>query len=486
MGCSMSWRALQLIFIVVACALIVPASGYAASGSGGIDPFSSVLLALAVLLSFALVGSALAKFLKKPAVLGELLFGMLAGNLLYQMGHPLGVFIMHQNKVLEMISSLIRGESLLGEVAARVFSTDELASGGVGALVVSAFQTPAAPLNLAVLFALIFAANLGIILLLFLVGFESTVSEMKRVGVRAGMVAMVGVVAPALLGFGVSWLLLPEANHTVHLFIGAILCATSVGITARVFRDMNIINSGEAKIVLGAAVIDDILGLLVLAVVVGIVNTGHFSLVGGAKLLLTSLVAIGALLFCGEKLFKRPLEVLSRVDQRTAPLLLSLILAFLLSWAAAGIGLASIIGAFMAGLILTEEHFPEAAQRLKHSIEPLERTFAPVFFVLMGAQVNLETLLNVETLGLAAALTVAASLGKLFCGLVAGADVDRLTIGIGMLPRGEVGLIFAGIGKALGVISGGVFSAVIVMVILTTVATPIGLSYAVRRRASAN
>jgi Kef-type K+ transport system membrane component KefB len=318
-----------------------------------------------------------------------------------------------------------------------------------------------------------------------MVGLESRVSEMLTVGPRALAVAVLGVSAPFGLGFLATQVVLPGTSGTVALFMGATLSATSVGITARVFKDMNRLQDPEAKIILGAAVIDDILGLIILAIVVGIVVSGGVALGTIARIGLLSALFLGVVVLFGEPLVQAFIPVMIALDRRNLKLLFPLALAFALSWLASKIELATIVGAFAAGLILNEENFPtsdgERATTIEELIHPLEAIFAPVFFVLMGMQVNLATLGSMETAGIALALTVTAIVAKLASGLPAGKGVDRLSVGIGMVPRGEVGLIFASVGKGLGVVDEGLFSAVVIMVIVTTLLAPLLLKWSLGR-----
>jgi Kef-type K+ transport system membrane component KefB len=330
-------------------------------------------------------------------------------------------------------------------------------------------------------------SNLGVMLLLFMVGMESSVEELVGVGPRALVVAVVGIVAPFAAGFATTSLLLPAAPTAVHLFVGATLSATSVGITARVFQDLRRLQSPEAKLILSAAVIDDVLGLIVLAVVAGVVATGGIHLGEVARISLLSAAFMAAVVFLGDRIARRLAGGFRRLEPTQTRLLFALTLAFLMGWLANLIGLATIVGAFAAGLIVSDTHFPAregeggAPDETVHAlIAPLEQIFAPVFFLLMGMQVNLSTLARPGTLGVAAALTAAAVLGKIVCGLVAG-KTDRLSVGLGMVPRGEVGLIFASVGKGLGVIDDALFSAVVIMVMVTTMMTPIALKWSLSR-----
>jgi Kef-type K+ transport system membrane component KefB len=308
-------------------------------------------------------------------------------------------------------------------------------------------------------------------------------------------VAVLGVVAPFALGWTVGALLLPDHSAYVHAFLGATLTATSVGITARVLRDLNRSNSPEARIILGAAVIDDVLGLIILAAVAGIITTADaggapsFGMVG-----MVVLKAIGFLvgaLVLGLLLSPRLFRVSSRLSGHGLLLTTALVFCFALAYLASITGLAPIVGAYAAGLILEDVHFKDFAKRgergLEELIQPISTVLVPVFFVIMGMRVDLSAFAHVDVLGLAAALTIAAIIGKQLCALgTLGRPVDRLSVGIGMIPRGEVGLIFANIGLGLTIageriVDNGTFSAVVIMVIVTTMVTPPALKWSLGR-----
>ena len=304
-----------------------------------------------------------------------------------------------------------------------------------------------------------------------MVGLQSSVAELRKVGVRASMVAVVGVAAPFVLGVVLGGWLLPEEGTSAHLFVAATLCATSVGITARVLKDLGKVQTPEARVILGAALIDDVLGLLLLAVVAGIATTGSVDPVEVARLSGLSVLFLGVVLLFGERIARGAAHIFERLDREGGKLLFPLALAFALAWVADLVQLASIVGAFAGGLIISEEYFAKGSRgwKIEDLVAPLETIFAPVFFVLMGMQVNLASFANPSTLLLAGAFTAAAIVGKLVAGLPAGRGVDRLSVGMGMVPRGEVGLIFASIGKTMGVVSDAVFSAIVIMVIATHV-----------------
>jgi Kef-type K+ transport system membrane component KefB len=338
-------------------------------------------------------------------------------------------------------------------------------------------------------------AQLGVILLLFQVGLESNVAEMMSVGWSSLLVAVLGVIAPFFLGWGVSAWLLPGEETLVHVFIGATLCATSVGITARVLGDLGKLAARESKIVLGAAVIDDVLGLVLLSVVAGVIaaaNTGGSLDAMAAVLIVVKAVVflVGALLL-GGWLSRRVFRLAGFLRVQGLLLALALTICFLLAYLADRIGLATIVGAFAAGLILDGVQFRDLGDRTKHSIEeliePIAGFLVPVFFVLMGVRVDLRSFGRWGVLGFAGVLCLAAILGKMICAAgVLERRMDRLSVAVGMVPRGEVGLIFAGIGAQLQlhgrpVIGPSVFAAVVVMVIVTTLVTPPALKITLAR-----
>ncbi len=363
-------------------------------------------------------------------------------------------------------------------------------------------------------------AEFGVILLLFKAGLESNVAQMRAVGARALLVAVVGVLLPFFGGWAASAVLFSDGPTILHVFVGATFTATSVGITARVFSDLAFSNAREAKIVLGAAVIDDVLGLIVLAVVAGMAqNAGAVDPVAVGK---TSLAAIGFLagaVVLGSVVAKPVGTLLSRVHNGVGmKMAFALFFCFAFAWGSTLAGLAPIVGAFAAGLVLDDVHFdrfrrPEIAQKLRgwaaalrgtahdraahdmeheaghaerkdveHLIEGVASFFVPLFFVHTGTQVDIRVFLNPSVLGIALVLTAVAFLGKVAAGWAAGRGTDPLVVGVGMVPRGEVGLIFAGMGKQLGVVDERVFATLLIVIMATTLVTPPLLGFLIRRK----
>ena len=314
-------------------------------------------------------------------------------------------------------------------------------------------------------------AELGVLILLFEVGLESDPGELLRAGPQATLVALVGVAAPFAAGYGV----MTGLGHSalVAVFVGATLTATSVGITARVLRDLGRLQDPAAKVVLGAAVVDDVLGLIILAVVTGVAQTGGVSM--GAIGLLSG-KAFGFLLVAivvGIRLAPALVRWIGRLQARGTLIVYSVVFAVALAAVADLMGLATIIGAFAAGLILATT---ERRAHIEERIKPVADLLVPVFFVTVGMKVE-PAMLNPfaagSQFGIAALITVVAVASKLAAGLVVyQRGVRRWPVAVGMVPRGEVGLIFAGAGLSAGVIAGDLYSALIVVVMATTFAAP--------------
>ena len=403
------------------------------------DPIADVLLALTVILAAAKIAGHISVRLGQPAVLGELIAGVVLGNL-----------------------------RLAG---------------------IDAFHSIAENPTIDIL------ARLGVVILLFEVGLESTVRDMFKVGLPSLLVAVLGIIAPFALGWAVSAWLLPDRGIYVHAFLGATLTATSVGITARVLQDLGRSRSPEARVILGAAVIDDVLGLVILAVVSGVITSadrGEAMSYGAIGLILgTAIAFLFTALALGVALSRHIFDLAAQLRGGGVLLATALILCFGLAYLASIVGVAPIVGAYAAGLILEEAHFrpfvDRGEQQIERLLHPISAFLVPVFFVFMGMHVDLTAFARVNVLGLSALLTAAAIVGKQACSLGAiGRKLDRLSIGIGMIPRGEVGLIFANIGLGLHVagqrvVDEGVFSAVVIMVIVTTIVTPPALKWSLGR-----
>ena len=408
-------------------------SAGASEGGAAESEITPFLLAIAAILVAAKVGGELVERLNQPAVLGELLVGIVLGN--------------------------------------------------IGLLGFEAFDALTATPFLAI------AAEIGVILLLFQVGLESNLDELLAVGASVVGVAVLGVVAPVALGYAVSALFMPAAAWYVHLFLGASLAATSVGITARVLKDLGVTDARESRVILGAAIVDDVLGLIVLAIVLGLVGAAD---AGG-----TAAISVGPLLFIvaeavgflagavalGRLVLVPLMRVVRLARSPSVPPVLAVAYCFLMAALAELVGLADIVGAFAAGLVVDDaiaRHFGKQKERYRigGSIAPVSTIFVPVFFVYMGLQVDLRSFASPGVLLFAAVLSVAAIVSKQVCSLaVFEKGLNRWAVGLGMVPRGEVGLIFAGVGATAMVAGTPVFdaetfAAIVAMVMVTTLATP--------------
>lgn len=318
-------------------------------------------------------------------------------------------------------------------------------------------------------------AELGVIILLFEIGLESELKELIKYGPQAAVVAVVGVVLP----FGAGTLGLISLFHVATIpaiFAGAALTATSIGITAKVLAEIGRLGDKEGQIIIGAAVLDDILGIIVLAVVASLVKTGEIEITNIAYLIVSAGAFLIGVILLGRFLSPYYVAFVKELKTRGPLLITALIIAFVLSYVGAAIRLEAILGAFAAGLVLGET---EKQQELEEQVVPLADFFVPIFFVVVGAKTNLGVLnpaipSNREGLIIAAFLIVVAMVGKVLAGFAVFGQpgINRLAIGIGMIPRGEVGLVFAGVGVASGALSPSLEAAIIMMVILTTFVAP--------------
>jgi Kef-type K+ transport system membrane component KefB len=315
---------------------------------------------------------------------------------------------------------------------------------------------------------LAFLAELGAIVLLFEVGLESDITDLKAAGRPGALVAGVGIVLPFLGGWALA--LVWFRDPLVALFVGATLTATSIGITARVLSDLGRLSTREARIVIAAAIFDDVVGLILLSILVSLAGEGVISLTLVATTVILSVAFIIGSIVIGIRGWKRIVPFVRRMRVRGVFLVFAFSIALALAWVAAAIGLATIIGAFAAGLIFAET---DDREHINRDVKPLANVLVPVFFVIMGTLVDVRTFLDPGVLIVAGGLTAIAFATKLVAGQVLREPgIKRWAIGAGMVPRGEVGIIFAGFGLTLGVITPGLYSSLLVMVMVTTLSAP--------------
>lgn len=419
----------------------------AASAQTGPIILAGILLSLVIIyLASKLIGELCAR-INLPPVLGELIGGVLIGisalNLL----------------VLPEGNSSAANAFVINFLESTAGLDPELVPGVAGSIgeVISSLS------------------EIGVIILLFEIGLESDLKELIRVGPQAAVVAVIGVAVPFVAGT-IGLMTLFGVPAIPAIFAGAALTATSIGITAKVLAEIQQLSSKEGQIIIGAAVLDDILGIIVLAVVASLAKTGEIQisnivyLVAGAAVFL-----IGSILL-GRFLSPYFVTLVDRMQTRGQLLISSLIFAFVLSYIGAAIQLEAILGAFAAGLVLAET---EKQQEIEEQILPIADMLVPIFFVVVGAKTDVSVLnplnpTNREGLIMATFLVVVAIIGKVVTGLAVFGQpgINRLAIGIGMVPRGEVGLVFAGVGSSIGILSKPLEAAIIVMVILTTFLAP--------------
>ena len=482
----MPMRILSIIKFFTLCLLlelaVMPGILFAsANGGAHHDPIAPVILVVTGVLVFALIGRFIARRFGQPAVLGELLIGVAVGNFAYFYGYDFIIILRESTALFDIVDQTLSGTSL--ETAAlNVLDEDKART------LITVFESPYRVIFLQITNTIDIFSRYGVIFLLFLVGFETSTEEMRKVGGGSIRVAVVGVVLPFILGLSIIHFLMPGMSLNVGLFIAATLGATSIGITARVMHDLHSSNTKEAHIILGAAVMDDILGLIILSIVSGIVVAGRLELFDVFSNITMAILFLGGAIFIGPHLLRSIIYLVRHLDLVEAKMFISHTFMMVLAWMANLVGLAAIIGAFTAGLILHDAyfhrwgHYKDHQYSVKDLIMPLEVILVPIFFVLMGVQVKLETFFDFRVVTLAVGLLVAAIVGKVISGVVAGKGINRWAVGVGMMPRGEVGLIYASIGKTLGVVSDSLFSAIVLMVIITTLITPPFLKLALERK----
>ncbi|MUL36548.1 sodium:proton antiporter [Gloeocapsopsis sp. AAB1 = 1H9] len=408
---------------------------------------TAVLLSLVVIYLARQIGGEISNRVGLPPVLGELVAGVLVGvSALHLLTFP--------EAGVEPSSSLI-------------IRFLESTSGLTPDLAVAVFRDQNDVISV--------LAEIGVVILLFEIGLESNLKELLDVGIQATLVAIVGVVVPFAAGtaglmtfFGIS--AIPA------IFAGAALTATSIGITSKVLSELGRLNSKEGQIILGAAVIDDVLGIIVLAVVASLAKTGEIDVTNVVYLILSaSGFLIGAVLL-GKVFNQTFVSVVDLFKTRGGIVIPALIFAYAMAYLAAAIHLEAILGAFAAGLVLDET---DKRKELQRQVIPIADILVPIFFVTVGAKTDLGVLnpanpTNREGLLIASFLIAIAIIGKVITGLAVFGQpgINRLAIGVGMIPRGEVGLVFAGVGSASGALSKPLEAAIIMMVILTTFLAP--------------
>ncbi|MFN8770344.1 MAG: cation:proton antiporter [Neisseriaceae bacterium] len=424
---------MKLLLLILS--LIAPFSAYANTAS---QANTELLLWLAIITIFAIFASSTVK-IGQPFVLGQLIFGIILGALA------------HFN---------ILGLSKM------------LTSEGVS-----------------------FFAELGSIFLLLEIGLESSLQDIVRAGKHALGVALIGVIIPFILGY---FIVVPYILHSnsdaLRIFFGSMLAVTSTGISVSVFRELGILKSKACQIVLAASIIDDICGLVLLSITTGLIIQNSLNLATiGSTILHVCIFFIGSILL-GKLILPFIIKLISKINNSSdTVILVTISFALLMSYFAGIIGLAFIIGAFLAGLLLypqlfkgykniqNKADFSEDQHQLEHLIAPYGKIFTPLFFIYAGMQVDIASTLDFNTILTALLISFVAIVSKLFVGIFLPRGINRWIVGIGMVPRGEIGLIFAITGLQLKVINNDIFAAILLMIIITSIITPITINYLVRR-----
>lgn len=408
---------------------------------------SGVLLTLVVIYLSSKLGAEVARRFDFPPVLGELVAGVIVGvSALHLVIFPEGGLAASDSVIMSALQGL---NQLSPEALTRIFESQSE--------VISVL------------------AEIGVIILLFEIGLESDLRQLKEVGIQATVVACVGVAAPFAAGTA-GLMVLFHVAAIPAIFAGAALTATSIGITSKVLSELGQLKSKEGQIIVGAAVIDDVLGIIVLAVVASLAKTGEIDVANVIYLIVSATAFLMGSILLGGVFNKTFVAIVDQLKTRGNIVIPAFIFAFFMAFLGNAIHLEAILGAFAAGLVLDET---DARNELDELIKPIADLLVPIFFVTVGARADLGVLNpavpeNRAGLLIAVFLVAVAIVGKLVTGwAVFGIPgINRVAIGVGMIPRGEVGLVFAGIGSASGILDKPLEVSIIIMVILTTFLAP--------------
>ncbi|ODH01141.1 sodium:proton antiporter [Nostoc sp. KVJ20] len=417
---------------------------------------TGVLLTLVVIYLASKIGGELFRMIDLPPVLGELVGGVLVGaSALHLVVFP--------------DSGAAGSDSIIMTILQFINNLSPDA-------VTSIFQSQSEVVSV--------LAELGVIILLFEIGLESDLKELQKVGYQATVVACVGVAVPFAAGTA-GLILLFHAPVIPAIFAGAALTATSIGITSKVLSEIGQLKSREGQIIVGAAVIDDILGIIVLAVVASLAKTGEVDIFNVIYLIVSATVFLIGSILLGKYFNQSFVAIADKLQTRGNLIIPAFIFAFFMAFLGSAIHLEAILGAFAAGLVLDET---DKRKELDEQVKPVADILVPVFFVTVGAKVDLGVLNplvpeNREGLIISIFLIAIAIIGKVVTGwsVFGQPGINRLAVGVGMIPRGEVGLVFAAIGAASGTLDKPLQAAIVIMVILTTFLAPPLLRFAFKQ-----
>lgn len=408
---------------------------------------TGVLLSLVVIYLASKIGGELSRMIDLPPVLGELVGGVIVG------ASALHLVVFPDSGAAASDSIIMSILQLINNLSPEALT--------------SIFQSQSEVISV--------LAELGVIILLFEIGLESDLKELTKVGYQATIVACVGVAVPFAAGTA-GLILLFHVPEIPAIFAGAALTATSIGITSKVLSEIGQLKSREGQIIVGAAVIDDILGIIVLAVVASLAKTGEVDIFNVIYLIVSATVFLIGSILLGKFFNQSFVAIANKLQTRGNLIIPAFIFAFFMAFLGSAIHLEAILGAFAAGLVLDET---DKRKELDEQVKPIADILVPVFFITVGAKVDLGVLNplnpeNREGLIIATFLIVVAIIGKVVTGwaIFGQPGINRLAVGVGMIPRGEVGLVFAAIGAASGTLDKPLQAAIVIMVILTTFLAP--------------
>ena len=385
----------------------------------------------------------------------------------------------HASDILFTLFVVFIAAQLGGEIAQRLKLPSVVGEITAGCVIGPSLLGLITPDQIAVGTPLDVLAEIGVVLLLFSVGLETRLEDLKKVGKVAFLVGVLGVVVP--FGMGTLWAHGSGFSWDKSLFVAAAFVATSAGITARVLQELHALQRIESKVILGAAVIDDILAMLLLGVVVSLQGGGGFDPTHLLMVLAGAIGYIAVIGWGGTRVMRWNSTWLDKPRDPHSPLMIVLAMCLGLAYLSTLFGLAAIIGAFLAGMIASETQQRHA---LEKQMMPLLALLTPFFFVVTGSKIDLHELTNADALITLAVITVIAIVSKLIGGWLGSLSLGKrsaIIIGFGMVPRGEVGVVIASLGLAAGVFNNRIYAIIVAMSLLTAMVTPPVLAWLLRR-----
>jgi Kef-type K+ transport system membrane component KefB len=440
------------------------------------DPFSFVLLEFAFIILLALIGQIISKHYQWPKMLGELLAGLIIGNILYWLDFsPVFYLLMHLGDATEVFKNIWTANLPIVETIQRFYDPDRPESMAFAEQMAKVFTTDQSPALIIIGIALWIFSNFGVFFLLFKLGLETRPEDiLKKAEPIAYLVSFTGTLTPFLFGLGFSLWLMPNLATAEHVFLAAALCTTSAGLATHLFNRFHRLQSQEAQIVIQAAYIDDIFGVFLLSFIGNVVLSQIVGIPTIIAFFIYSALIFVLIIVVGKWVVSYIPRIYDFNESHTV-LLIPLAMVFFVSWLADLFSIGQISSAFLAGMILNKLN--DKRDIIKGLINTFEQVFAPAFFVFVGMQINLELFTNTDVLLLTLCLFVAATAGKIAAGYVALQNNNALAIGIGMIPRGEAVLIFISMSKILGVMDDTIFTVLATIVLLSNFITPWALEF---------